>query len=174
MENLGVPTYLYPTIIWMPLQQLGESNGHQQHGSTHLSSSKSWGLKPWFGGCWLNSEPQCVPLLGQPPCPGPWASRHPLAASRAACLSPDGAWPEANQPCIHTGQLSGRGHYCDRVNPSGAANFTLYRAKLSSPAMWFWCKSISLGELVAEVHVAMCVHIKPCLTSAVLKFPSFP
>lgn len=39
-----------------------------------------------------------------PPCSWPWASRHPLPDEGEACLSPDGAWPEANQPHIHTGQ----------------------------------------------------------------------
>lgn len=135
------PIYI-PAIIWMTLQQLGESNRHQRHSNTHLSSSKSWGFKPWFGSCWLNSEPQHVTLgatillmtLGfQAPTPS-W--QRSMSVSWW-CMTRSKPTPHSHRPALWQKDI------IMRVNHSGGPNSTLDRVKISPPAM---CPRLFVGH----------------------------
>lgn len=75
---------------------------------------------------------------GQPPCPGPWVPRHPLPASELhVCLLIANDKKQYSLAFTQASCLSEE-HPCDRVHPCEASSFTMYRAKLSSPAAWPW------------------------------------
>lgn len=105
------------------------------HGSIHLFASKSGGLKPWFGciqsfsTCWSqNSHP--AQDIGLPDTFSQLTQLH-------ACLLVVHNQKQIN-PAFRCVSCLAEGCCCDRVNPSGAANITLCRAKLSPPALGPW------------------------------------